>query len=235
MTERTLLVVGAAGDVGQGVVRAALKSGRCVVASGRTAATLEELAAYHKTRLLACVAGSIGSESSAADLWERAQDAFGRVDEVVVSVNSSGPMQPLLDWTADALSETLSDNLVPHFVAARTFLPRLPDDGVLLGIGGGTADFVISNMAQFSIVQAGLRMLYRALGKECRDGLTVRELMIVSMVNGASSRDRAKPDWITDEDVGRHVCAILDAPDRFPETILQLKSREQVGLPEVSA
>ena len=58
--------------------------------------------------------------------------------------------------------------------------------------------------------------------------------MVVSMVNGESKRDRAEPDWLTDVEVGRHVCAILDAPGAFPGPILQLKSRDQVGRPETA-
>jgi hypothetical protein len=87
-------------------------------------------------------------------------------------------------------------------------------------------------MAHVSMSQAAQRMLYRGLGRERREGAEIRELMIVSMVNGESSRQHAKPEWLSDIEIGRHVCAILDAPASFPGPILQLKSREQVGRPE---
>lgn len=229
MSDRVLMVVGAGGDVGQGVVAAALRSGRRVVACGRSAAPLDRLAARHGGDPLACVAGTIASEAEAAELWARAQAPFGAVGEVVISVNAGGPMQPLLAWDAAGLSDMLAGNLLTHFNAAKAFLPRLPKDGMFLGIGGGTADFIIANMAHFSIAQAGLRMLYRGLARECREGPLVRELMIVSMVNGASSRARARPEWLTDEEIGSHVCAILDSPQSFPDTVLRLESREQLG------
>jgi NAD(P)-dependent dehydrogenase (short-subunit alcohol dehydrogenase family) len=232
MTEKTLMVVGAAGDVGRGVVSAALASGRRVVACGRSSAPLAALRAAHDADRLACVTGSIAGEDEAQALWDGARQPFGAIGDVVISVNSGGPLRPLLDWDAASLNDALSQNLTTHLVAARTFLARLPADGVFLGIGGGTADVIFPGMAHFSIIQAGLRMFYRALGKERRDGPRVRELMIVSMVNGASSRDRARPEWLTDEEIGRHVCAILDAPDTFSDTILKLQSREQVGMPD---
>jgi NAD(P)-dependent dehydrogenase (short-subunit alcohol dehydrogenase family) len=235
MTQKTLLVVGAGGDVGQGIVAAALQSGRRVVACGRNAAALDRLGSHHRTERLASVSGSIGSEAEAVDLWGRACEPFGPVGDVVISVSSGGPLQPILEWSAAGLNESLAGNLLTHFIAAKTFIPRLPADGMLLGVGGGTADFIFPNMAHFSIAQAGLRMLYRAVGKECREGPQVRELMIIAMVNGESSRDRAGSDWLTDEEVGRHVCAILDAPERFPETILKLTSRDQVGSPDTKA
>jgi NAD(P)-dependent dehydrogenase (short-subunit alcohol dehydrogenase family) len=232
MTEKTLMVVGAAGDVGRGVVAAALRSGRRVVACGRRAEPLAALKLDHQTDRLACIAGSIDGEDEARALWNRARQPFGAVGDVVISVNAGGPLRPLLDWDSASLNQALSANLTTHLVAARTFIAHLPADGVFLGIGGGTADVIFPNMAHFSIIQAGLRMLYRALGKECREGPRVRELMIVSMVNGASSRDRARPEWLTDEEIGRHVCAILDAPECFADTILKLQSREQVGMPD---
>lgn len=235
MAEKPLMVVGAGGDVGRGVVEAALQSGRRVIACGRNPVRLEGLVAGHGTDRLACVAGSIGSEADAADLWDRAREPFGLIGDVVISVNAAGALQPILEWDADDLGEALAGNLLTHFVAAKTFIPRLPDDGMFLGIGGGTADFIFPNMAHFSIAQAGLRMLYRALGKECREGPAIRELIIVSMVSGASNRDRARPEWLTDEEVGRHVCAILDAPERYPDTVLKLQSRDQVGNHDVPA
>jgi NAD(P)-dependent dehydrogenase (short-subunit alcohol dehydrogenase family) len=130
------------------------------------------------------------------------------------------------------LEATLSANLLTHFAATRTFLPRLPETGMLIGIGGGTADFIFPGMVPMSMSQAALRMLYRGLDKERKGGAQLRELMIVSMVAGDSNRESARPEWVTDLDVGRHVCAMLDAPECFPKPIQMLRSREQVGHPE---
>ena len=86
MDKGPLLVVGAAGDVGHGIVQAALSSGRNVVASGRNAANLERMAARLGTASLACVTGDLASEAGAAALWSEAVQAFGGVESVVVSV-----------------------------------------------------------------------------------------------------------------------------------------------------
>ena len=227
-----LLVVGAAGDVGQGIVAEALASGRQVVAAGRNADRLASLAARHAGAALACVAGDIASEAGAEALWRDAEAAFGGIDAVVVSVNVPGRPAKLVQSSAYEIAALFEANVLTHFQAARAFLPRLPATGMLIGIGGGTADIIFPGLAAISMAQAALRMLYRGLAKEGRDGAQVRELMIVSMVAGASNRDSAPDDWVTDRDVGRHVCAILDAPDRFPKPVLQLRSRAHAGLPE---
>lgn len=232
MSNRTILVVGAAGDVGRGIVAAALMSGRRVVAAGRDGARLESLAAKHVDQTLACVTGDLATEAGADALWERASQAFGRVDDVVVSVNAPNRFRPLLEWSADEISGILSGNLLVHFIAAKAFLPRMTEGGTLVGIGGGTADFVMPKLAHVSMAQAGLRMMYRGLARERQGGASIKELMIVSMVNGESNRAAAKPEWVTDLDVGLHICAMLDRPEAFPGPILQLKSREQAGHPE---
>lgn len=231
MAGKTLLIIGAAGDVGQGVVRAALAQGWTVIAAGRNADRLDAALGALSGPALSICTGDVATEESALALWTAAS-AQGRIDAVVVAVNAPNRLAPLLQWTQGEMADVLSTNLLTHFNAVKVMQPLLPADGMLIGIGGGTADFVIPTMAPVSIAQAGLRMMYRGFARERREGAQIRELMIISMVNGASKRDKAQPEWVTDDEVGRHVCAILTAPDQFPGPILQLKSREQVGQPD---
>ncbi len=235
MNNERLLVIGAAGDVGQGIVSAALTSGRRVVAAGRDRNKLARIAALHAGKPLEYVVGDIATEAGAAALWQESATRFGEVDAVVVSVNAPTRPQPLMESSAASLAQMLASNLLPHFIAAKAFIPRLAQTGLLIGIGGGTADFIIPGLSHISVCQAAERMLYRGLWRERQAGAEVRELMISSMVNGVSNRDRAKPQWLTDIEVGRHVCAILDAPGQFPDPVIQLRSREDVGRPQVHA
>jgi NAD(P)-dependent dehydrogenase (short-subunit alcohol dehydrogenase family) len=235
MEKGTVLVVGAGGDVGRGVVEAALRSGRKVVAAGRNSERLASLAHLAGSDRLAMVQGDLASEAGALALWEAAVAAFGGIDAAVVSVNAANAVRPLAEWSADDLADLLAGNVLTHFVAAKCFLPLLPETGMLIGIGGGTADFIFPGMAPVSMAQAAQQMLYRGLAKERRSGAELRELMIVSMVAGQSNRDTAQPDWVTDLEAGMHVCAMLDAPERFAKPIVHLRSRAQVGQPETEA
>jgi NAD(P)-dependent dehydrogenase (short-subunit alcohol dehydrogenase family) len=221
---KRLLVVGASGDVGQGIVPAAVAAGWRVVAAARNADRLEQL---RDGASVNTVRGDLATEDAAAALWSEACQCWDGLDAVVVAVNAPNRPRPLMSQTAAELREVLDANLLTHFIAARTFIPRLPADGVFIGVGGGTADFIIPQLTQLSMVQAALRMMYRGMAREHREGPAIRELMIISMVNGASKRDRAE--------LGRHVCAILAAPAQFPGPVLRLESREQVGRPDVAA
>jgi NAD(P)-dependent dehydrogenase (short-subunit alcohol dehydrogenase family) len=232
MSKQTLLVIGAAGDVGQGIVAAALGSGRQVIASGRNREKLERIAARHQSAALALVTGDIATEEGARALWDEAIHKYGSIHSVVVTVSATHKRQVLMEWSATELHATFGNELVLHFIAAKICTPRLNEGGVFIGIGGGTADFIMPKMAHVSMSQAAQRMMYRGFARERQGGAEIRELMVVSMVNGESSRQHAKPEWLTDIEIGRHVCSILDAPASFPGPILQLKSREQVGKPE---
>jgi NAD(P)-dependent dehydrogenase (short-subunit alcohol dehydrogenase family) len=225
-----LLVIGAGGDVGRGIVEAARSAGHEVVAAGRR---LEGLA-FHAERGASIIAGDLSTEQGALALWEAARAPFGGIDAVIVSVTAPGMARPLSEWTATALNALVADNLLTHFNAIKTILPRLPEAGMLIGIGGGTADFVVPGMAHVSMMQAAQRMMYRGFARERKAGAALRELMLVSMISGASKRKHAQPDWLLDVEVGQHVCAILADRETFKGPILRLTARGQVGLPEES-
>ena len=103
--------------------------------------------------------------------------------------------------------------------------------GVLLGLGGGLADFVPPGGAHQSMIQAGLRNIYRGLARENKTRI-IRQMQIVSMVNGESKRERAEESWLTDRECGEHVCAIVERPTEFKGPVVVLKSREGVGVPD---
>jgi NAD(P)-dependent dehydrogenase (short-subunit alcohol dehydrogenase family) len=227
---RKLLVIGGAGDVGQGIVGAAAARGWQVAAAGRTGATLEAVAA--RIGGVIPVVGDVGSPEAAASLMSDARAALGGLDAVIVSVNAPASFRPLFENDAESLIALFRSNVISHFNAAKAALNALPADGVLLGMGGGMADWVPPNGTHQSIVQAGLRNFYRGLAKEYRDR-TVRQMQIVSMVNGESKREVAQDSWLTDRECGDHACAIVARPAEFKGPVVVLKSRDQVGVAEV--
>jgi len=233
MNHNNLLIVGATGDVGQGLVAAAVQSGRTVVAASRSVEKLQALADRHPG--LHVAAGSLDSEADAVRLWDAAVAAIGGVDAVAVSVNAPTAAAPLRSLSAEDIAAVHAANLLTHFNAVRAFAPRLAPAGLYVGIGGGMADFVAPGLAHLSMAQAALRMMYRGFAREYREGPLVRELLIASMVNGQSKRDRAEESWVTDIECGRHLCALLDDPAAFDAPIVTLKSRDQVGKPDKAA
>jgi NAD(P)-dependent dehydrogenase (short-subunit alcohol dehydrogenase family) len=227
---KKILVIGAAGDVGQGIVAAAHERGWNVVAAGRTLVKLEVIAARHSG--VTALAGDVDTPEGAATLVSGAKAALGGLDAVIVSVNAPASFRPLFDNDEAGLMALFRSNIVSHFHAAKAALDALPTDGVLLGMGGGMADWVPPNGTHQSIVQAGLRNFYRGLAKEYRDRM-VRQMQIVSMVNGESKRDVAQDSWLTDRECGEHACAIVERPEEFKGPVVVIKEREGVGRSDI--
>jgi NAD(P)-dependent dehydrogenase (short-subunit alcohol dehydrogenase family) len=223
-----VLVIGATGDVGRGVVASCLKRGWTTVAAARTESTLTDLAVQHNDPLLSTVPGSLHSEASAAELADAAD--LATVSAVVVTV--SGPWQPtpVAECGWNTVTEVFDKLLRPHVNAARVLLPRLSPGATYLAIGGGMADAVFPGMAPVSMVQAAQRNLVRAWAKETRDsGVKIRELLIAAMVNGRSTRAQAEPDWLTDVEIGERVAELLTVPDSNPVPVLTFSAKDRAG------
>jgi NAD(P)-dependent dehydrogenase (short-subunit alcohol dehydrogenase family) len=190
---------------------------------------LGEAAAFHP------VPGSLSSDQAAEALRDAVQKVLPSIEGVVVSVNAPRERADLMSHTSEALKEAVCTDLITHFTAARAFIPALSGGGVYIGIGGGSADFILAGGAHMSIAQAGLRMLHRALAHELRrTSAELRQLTVASVVNGASTRHAADPAWVTDSEIGEQVAAMLEDPKAFPEPIWRIARRDQSGRPVIS-
>jgi NAD(P)-dependent dehydrogenase (short-subunit alcohol dehydrogenase family) len=234
---KSIVVIGATGTVGWGTVEQLLRSGYHAIAVGRNLDKLQSLARrFQDLGRLDVVVGSIESESTAAALVAQIRPLAPELAGVVVSVNAPAQEMLLADVDSSELLQVLQTNLVTHLIAAKSFISILPAGGTYLAIGGGMADLVVRGMGVLSICQAAQRAMLRGLAAEMGDrGVRIHELMLYSMIAGESSRASAHPKSLTDEDVGRHVVTVLNNPDWFPEAIISLKSRKEVGLQPVVA
>jgi NAD(P)-dependent dehydrogenase (short-subunit alcohol dehydrogenase family) len=215
-SSQTVVVVGVTGDAGAGIVRTALGRGWPVVAVARGAARLEALSAQcGNGAALSTMTGSVADDDSARELAAALGDGH---DAVVVSVSADFAPAPVLGVAPAELSRLFDANVVAHLAAARHLLPLVRAGGTFLGLGGGMADAVIPRYVPMSVVQAAQRMLYRGLVRELGRESSVRvlEMLVAAMINGARTRDFARPEWITDDEVGAAVCDALEGGDDGP-------------------
>ena len=226
---KNILIIGAAGDVGQGLVAQFLGAGYRVLAIGRNAQRLEGLRhRFAGETSLEVLTGDVSNETTAAALRDAAIERLGKLDAVVASVAAPHRQRSLDGISADEFAELFRDNVLTHFVAAKTFLPVIEPAGLYLALGGGMADLLIPRAGHTGVCQAALRRLYLAFAAEFGARVRVRELMIYSVVAGASNRAKARAEWLTDDEIGRYAVAIFEQPERFVEPIVKLQSREQL-------
>lgn len=227
-----VLVIGASGEVGEGVTAALLDAGRRVVAAARSQDNLNALSARLGAPAgLSLAVGSLASDVEAATL----ADCVGPVSAVVVAVNGSRRMSRLVDIDAPTMASLLHGDLLSHFAAVRCFLPRLPRTGCFIGIGGGSADFILEGGVYMSMAQAALRQMYRGFAHErAGDAPALRELIIASVVAGRHHNTDVDPSWVTAREVGAQVVAMIDSPAAFPGPVWRISRRDNSGRPVVS-
>jgi NAD(P)-dependent dehydrogenase (short-subunit alcohol dehydrogenase family) len=226
---KNVLIIGAAGDVGQGLVAQFLAAGHRVLAVGRNAQRLEALRdRFAGNASLEVLPGNVESETTAAALRDAAIERLGTLDAVIATVAAPHRQRSLDTIMADEFAELFRQNVLTHFVAAKTFLSVIEPAGLYLAIGGGMADLLIPRAGHTGVCQAALRRLILALAAEFGASVRVRELMIYSVVAGASNRAKAREEWLTDDEIGRYAVAIFEQPERFIEPIVKLQHRDQL-------
>lgn len=209
-----LVVLGAAGAIGAGVVDAALESGRAVVAVGLDAAAHEALRARHPAARLVVADAAITSDAAAAALAAGLREGGIVVDGVVASLAGTHRCGRLIDEPADLLRRTLDQDLLPHLFAARHLLPLLRhDSGGYVLVGGAGGRYPWAGYGHCSIAAAALRMMARVLNDEAgRQGQRV-QLLSMDAPLGHDAADAALA-------LGRRALAMLDgARARFPAPI----------------
>lgn len=231
LTDKTIIVAGATGNVGPFVVRALLARGATVGVPSRSPAKLEALRAeVDRPDRLRLFHGSLGDQSDAERLGRRIAAEIGPPDGVVAAMGDFVTAPSLLDAGADDLRQAVEAYLLSNFIAARTFLPQLQRSGgtyVLLqgplafepypGLG---ADLV-------SIATAGQHMLFRSLAQQAA-GSRAR---VVELVIHAYIRDRqTQPQSpLSGEAVGDYAAHLLaNAGPELNGKSIELRSPEQL-------
>lgn len=207
-----LLVLGATGTVGRGVVEAAVATGRPVIAVARKARELADLRRQYPEADLATLCGSIADDEQAQRLAGAVRDLGRPLGGVVVAVSSCDNRGSLLAQTSQALRCRLDTDLMPHLAAARAFLPLLAQanrGGGYVVIGGPGSNRAWSGYGHRSVAAAALRMLVNALHDEARP-LGVRvQLLSVDAPARNGSRDCC-PHWPTAHQIGQQALALID-------------------------
>ena len=124
-----VLILGATGTVGRGVVRAAVEAGWPVVAVARDAEALQALRQQHPEASLQVLVGSVADDAAADSLVAALQKLDRPFAGVVAALGAGDERGRLLDQPADQLRHAFDDAVMPQFVAARHLLPWLAASG----------------------------------------------------------------------------------------------------------
>lgn len=207
-----VVVLGAAGVIGRGVVAAALDGGRPVIAVDRDPAGLTVLAAAHPQADLTPLPGSANADADAAALAAVLRGLDRPLAGVVATLDPGLLRGRLLDLPVAQSCLQFEATLAPQLAAARHLLPLLAQQGRAGGyvlIGGPGGEHPWAGYGHRSVSEATLRMLARVLHCEARS-LGVR-LQLLSVDTPAWGVHAALPraDWPSAFEIGQRALGLL--------------------------
>jgi len=221
-----VVVIGATGGVGRGVVAALLEAGTPVLAVARDAGRLAALRrAAGASAPLGVVPGSVAGDADGAQLAAVLKALRRPLAGVVVCVSGERERARLFERPAQFLGASLEANVLPVLVAARHLVPllaasqrRLP----FLVLGGPAADVPWAGYGQLSVAASAQRMLVRVLREELADeSVRVQQLVVGAPVRTEERGTCVCAHWPSALDVGRAVRGVL-ADNQSREAVVRL-------------
>jgi len=180
LTGRTAVVVGGTTGIGRALALGLADAGADVVATGRRANIVEEVAAAieSKGRRTLRVASDVGDSASLQRLRDACVDRFGHVDIVVAAAGVTRRVATLEMTDAD-WSQILETNLTGMLRTYQAFAPGMiaRRRGRLIGIGSLASFVGLMEVAAYTASKAGVAGLTRALAVEwAAHGVTVNAI-----------------------------------------------------------
>ncbi|MFT3762985.1 MAG: SDR family oxidoreductase [Pseudoxanthomonas sp.] len=215
----SVVVLGASGTVGTGVVGALLEAGSPVLGIARDPDRLAKLAERFASEPgLELLQGSVADDEQAALLARRLRLRGRPLRAVVASL--AGPLERgrLLDQPVDRLQRKLELDLLPHLAAARHLLPLLAESSALAGsqpanyilVGATGAECGWAGYGDASICAAAQAMLARVLhGEAAALGVRVQMLSLDHPICDPSDANRNCARWPSALSVGRRAVSML--------------------------
>jgi NAD(P)-dependent dehydrogenase (short-subunit alcohol dehydrogenase family) len=230
---KVALVLGGAGEVGEGVTQALLAAGAIVAVSSRDN---DRLSALHdripaeRDGQYVPIHGDVGTIEGARAVRDRVEFVCQRLDAVVVSIGEwwrKGPVifSDLSDW-----NRVLAANLTPHYLAAATFIPMINKrpGSSLVFINSAAADVPVPNSGLASVAAHAQLMLMRVAASEHRHEPVRINALVVGTPVVSRSRPDGEPEWLTADEVGQYVTWLVSERSTMRGQIIRLNSRSQL-------
>jgi NAD(P)-dependent dehydrogenase (short-subunit alcohol dehydrogenase family) len=222
MQDKTVIVTGAFGALGQVVARTLVQAGAKVVLMDAAPAAPAALAAEFQSQLL--IAGADLSNYSATEAAvAQAASKFGGIDALV---NIAGGFRWETIEAGDPATWDLmfTMNLKTALHSCKAALPFLlkqaseKGSASIVNIGAGAAGKAAAGMGAYTASKAGVMRLTEALADETKDrGMTVNAILPGTIDTATNRKDMPDADyakWVTPEAVADVVAFLLSSAAR---------------------
>lgn len=214
LTDRTALVAGGTGSVGQVVVAGLLEAGATVVVPSRSERKLAELRESlrdHAAERLVTLVGDLSDEEDAVRVREAVLEGAGPLDAAVASLGGFVPAPSVLEAPLSDLKRALEGYLLAHFMVAKALLPALEERSGSYTFINGPLAFrpMFPGTGLVSIATAGQAMLAQTVMNEEADGpVRINELVLYTRFGWSDDEDQDS-GAVSQGDVARFVAYLV--------------------------
>ncbi|XP_062997483.1 uncharacterized protein LOC134408900 [Elgaria multicarinata webbii] len=214
-SDRLVLVLGGAGTVGSGIVKALLEKGFHVAVISRDGSRLEKLRSFLPASTcdhLHTLVGNVGSEEGAAAAQGALLNSVGKVTDVVSSLGFSwwqgGPPHT---QSLQELHQVLDTLLLSTFTAWKAFFPLVKDNpnGSYTFITGGAGERLLKPGTGFLTLGAAGALAFSLVVREEYPDVPCK-LNEVKLNMGVTTPERLGPGYVSHLEVGQAVASLVE-------------------------
>lgn len=178
MEKKVVLITGAYGGIGEGLVRAFLNNDYHVVATGRRSEELEKLQTKLKEELneeITIITVDGGKEEDVKRAIEEVKMSLGRLDAVINNAQASKSGVMLVDHTKEDFDLAINSGLYASFFFMKYAYPLLKESkGCVINFASGAGLFGKVAQSSYAAAKEGIRGLSRVAATEWGvDGIRV--------------------------------------------------------------
>ncbi len=213
---KTIVIAGATGAVGRGMVRYFTTEGHRVIAIVRDEAKRTELQTYLNGLKLGMgnVSLLVNAYQDEADI-ARLQQQLGELGTIDIAIASLGGWYhgpalyelPISEWEM-----VVANSLSSHFRFAKAVLPLLKKQrsGAYALINGGASEYPVPHSGIISVMAAAQKMMTQVLYQEARQyGVRVFSVAAFTVVQTDRTADMSEL-WLTPGDMAEYALNLLD-------------------------
>jgi len=194
LQNKTAIVTGGAGGIGQGIVRRFLAEGAKVAIVDIDQAQGEELLAELDGEAI-FIAKDISVEANAAEIVAETVERFGGLDVLVNNAHASRQAS-ILETTKEIWDLSFSTGTMATFYLMRAAYPELKKTrGSIINFASGAGIKGLPNQVAYSAAKEAIRAITRTAATEwAADGIRVNVVSPVALTPGIVQWSKAFPD-----------------------------------------
>ena len=197
LMNRVALVTGAGTGLGRAIAIAFANEGATVVLTGRREGKLREVEREIGNGKAIVIPADLTDETAVRALRdELLSSTNGKLDILVNNAGGVSAMNSISELTLEQWKQMMDLNLTSQFLATKAFLPTLrkSENGKILSITSGMANFYMNGFGAYSSSKAGVEALMKTVAAEEKEnGIQVNLFVPINVISEGNLNGEKDP------------------------------------------